>query len=461
MNNKKLFIKGMHCTACVKFIQDTFKNVEGIKKVEIDLNKKEVNIFYTSENIDIKKLQDLIGYYGYKIMDSTDSKKIIKKIDFIKNWFLPVFLTLLILGLLIILQYSAIFKVLSLNNNISYGISFLTGLLASISSCLAVVGSIIIAFGELYKKDENNKSIIGTLKSNIIFHFSRLLTFFLLGGVLGLAGGQLSLSGRLVGIITLIIALIMFLLGLNILGIFPSITQIGLRLPSFLTNSIPSLKKSNFPGTPIILGFLTFFLPCGFTQSMQIFALGSGNFIKGGLIMFLFSLGTLPVLFSIGISAKYSQQKNLFVLQRTGAFLIIAFALYTFNSSLATINFKGDVLKSSALINSSDNRNNNSEIMSSKTSEPLQSKDIQVVKMHIKYSGFQPSVLKIKKDIPVRWEIYGDEVTGCTNALIIPFLKKRIPILSKITVVEFLANKEGKLPFSCWMGMVRGVFVVE
>lgn len=457
MDNKKIFINGMHCDACVKLIQDEFYSVEGIEKVDIDLNKKEANVFYTSENIDIQKLQNLIEHYGYKITDSKDAKK---KINFIKNWFPPVFFTLLILGLFIILQRLRIFKTLSLGTNIGYGISFLTGLLASISSCLAVVGSIVIAFGELYKKDKKNESIIGILKSNMIFHLSRLLTFFLLGGMLGLAGGQFSLSGRFVGIITLIVAIIMLLLGLNILGIFPSISQIGIRLPYFFTNSIPSLKKSSFFGAPIILGFLTFFLPCGFTQSMQIFALSSGNFITGGLIMFLFSLGTLPVLFTIGITAKFSQQKNLFILQRIGAFLIIAFALYTLNSGLAIIKFKGDVFKSYPIINSSNNINN-PEIKSSKTNEPIQSNDVQVVKMHIKYSGFEPSVLKIKKGIPVRWEIYGDEVTGCTNALIFSFLKKRIPIQSKITVVEFITDKEGKLPFSCWMGMVRGVFVVE
>ena len=47
-------------------------------------------------------------------------------------------------------------------------------------------------------------------------------------------GGSISLSGRFVGITNIVISIIMLLLGLNVLGLVPSITQFGVKMPNTL-----------------------------------------------------------------------------------------------------------------------------------------------------------------------------------------------------------------------------------
>ncbi|HOV13793.1 MAG TPA: sulfite exporter TauE/SafE family protein, partial [Spirochaetota bacterium] len=195
---------------------------------------------------------------------------------------MPSIITIVVISLFIVLQHSGFLEQLTINNEkFNYSFAFFTGLIASVSSCFAVVGSIVIAFGEIYKSNNNKdeKGIFYLIKSNLLFHIGRLTTFFLLGGILGAIGGTLSLSGHFIGVLNIIIAVVMLLLGLNILGFVPSITQLGLKMPDFLTKNIVNLKKSRLEIIPLILGFLTFFLPCGFTQSMQIFAIGSGSFM--------------------------------------------------------------------------------------------------------------------------------------------------------------------------------------
>jgi plastocyanin domain-containing protein len=71
-------------------------------------------------------------------------------------------------------------------------------------------------------------------------------------------------------------------------------------------------------------------------------------------------------------------------------------------------------------------------------------------------------VLRLKAGVPVEWVIYGDQVTGCTNRIIVPSLNISQPVTQGRTqTVTFTPTKKGEIRFSCWMGMVRGAFQVE
>ncbi|MDO9100574.1 MAG: cupredoxin domain-containing protein, partial [Caldisericota bacterium] len=86
----------------------------------------------------------------------------------------------------------------------------------------------------------------------------------------------------------------------------------------------------------------------------------------------------------------------------------------------------------------------------------------QTVEMRGKYAGWDPATLHIKAGARVTWIIWGDEVTSCTNRIIVPSLSISLPLKAGKNSVTFTApSKAGVVPFSCWMGMVRGQFVVD
>ena len=85
----------------------------------------------------------------------------------------------------------------------------------------------------------------------------------------------------------------------------------------------------------------------------------------------------------------------------------------------------------------------------------------QVVEMHITYEGFKPSTLTIKNGIPVKWIIYGDQVSSCTNKIIVPSLNISKSIVAGENIINFTPKTTGTIDFSCWMGMVRGKFMVN
>ena len=132
----------------------------------------------------------------------------------------------------------------------------------------------------------------------------------------------------------------MLILSINLLDISPFFNKLQFTIPKELTSGVLKTDRMKSMFTPILLGMASFFLPCGFTQSMQINAMASGDIIQGALIMLVFSLGTLPVLALISVgSNKLASSARSSLFFRTSGFLVLFFAIYTFFSSLVSMGF--------------------------------------------------------------------------------------------------------------------------
>ncbi len=447
MPKKRIYIVGMHCVSCERLIEEELMDVSGVKSVKADRKKGTVELLYEEKEPEFSEIKEIVEKYDYGAFENeSDSQK--GKNNPIE-WLKAALVVVLVIIIYRLIQVSGITESISVGDDqLSFGVSFLVGLVASVSSCLAIVGGVIIAFSEKYKSRGEN-FFDSAVRPNLLFHLGRLATFFISGGVLGLIGGQISISGNFVAIFTIIIAIVMGLLGLNILGIMPSISNLGLRMPKKFSAKWGKLKGSKHKMAPFLLGGLTFFLPCGFTQSMQIFALASGSFWVGGISLFLFALGTVPALLLLGITTSWTRSKKIVFFQKVAGAVVIFFAIYTLQSGLALRGVKTDVLTTKK---------------QTKT-ENVEDKNIsgeeQVVNMKITARGFEPNVIKIKNNIPVRWVIDGKEVTSCTNKIIVPKYKISKSINSGENIINFTPKEIGEIPFSCWMGMVRGKFIVE
>lgn len=447
---KKIYIKGMHCVACEKLLEDELSKIPFVKGVKADIKKAVAEIRYGNREPNTAAIKEIVKRLGYAASENPWEEKDARKKAKTRwsHWAASVLIVLIVLFAFRIFQNFNIFPDFGAKNPaLNYGISIIIGLVASVSSCLAVVGGVLIAFSEKYKS-EGKGFYRNAVRPNLFFHFGRLGAFFLLGGLLGFIGGEINISGNFVSVYTIIIALVMFILALNILGITPSISSFGVRMPKSFTSGWTRLKDSNHKAAPFVLGVLSFFLPCGMTQSMQIFALTSGSYLVGGISLFLFALGTVPALLVLGITVSWTKSKRLVIFQKAAGIIVLLFAVYTFNSGMALSGVKTDVLTS---------QTQKEDSLENKASD-IQNE--QVVRMKITSRGFEPSVLQIKKGIPVKWVIEGDQVTSCTNKIIIPSLNISQSI-SRETIIRFTSDKSGEIPFSCWMGMVRGKFIVK
>ncbi|MEK7113346.1 MAG: sulfite exporter TauE/SafE family protein [Patescibacteria group bacterium] len=326
MKKYTLHVSGTHCASCKILVEDVLGEQDFLKNIRVDL-KKEIIEFETENQ---KSESEILNIFNSKLNGNGYVFSLEKKIqntngDTVIWTALP--LGIFVLVMFFILQKSGVLN-FGIGGNVTPLTSFIIGLVASVSSCLVIVGGLVLSLSVKVSEDK-----ISDTKNFIFFHASRLLSFALLGGVLGILGSALGVNFTFTNILGIIASIVMIGLGLHLTGIFK---RNRITLPVSLFNFFRKVEHKTF--TPIILGFSTFFLPCGFTQSMQVVALGSGSFISGALIMFAFSLGTMPVLAFLSFgSASFAHSKHAPLFFKTAGIVVIGFGLFAFLSGLASL----------------------------------------------------------------------------------------------------------------------------
>ena len=132
-----------------------------------------------------------------------------------------------------------------------------------------------------------------------LFLVAKLAAYTLLGALLGLLGSYLTLSPMTRALLMIAIGVFMIGNALRMFNVHPIFRYFSIEPPKFITRYIRRTAKGTDTVTPIFLGLLTVFIPCGVTQAMMATALGTGSMAMGAALMFAFTLGTSPVFFII------------------------------------------------------------------------------------------------------------------------------------------------------------------
>lgn len=323
-------VHGMHCNACVVLTESELGGLKEVSSVKASLKTQSVEVTGNfgdkpPEHI-AQDLSEALKPHGYTL-SLEKQKHQTKWSDFkialpIAGVFIILFIVLQKIGLVNLITAS----------KVSYSTAFIIGLIASVSTCMAVVGGLVLSMSANFAKEGDK------IRPQILFHAGRLVSFFILGGAIGVLGSSFALGATGTFVLSFIIALVLLILGLNLLDIFPWAKKLQPALPSFIGRRVHGVKNINHTLTPLLVGIATFFLPCGFTQSMQIYTLSTGSFWAGSLIMFSFALGTLPILSllsfsSLGIHKK--AQSGIFF--KTAGLIVIFFGLFNLLNSLMAL----------------------------------------------------------------------------------------------------------------------------
>lgn len=318
-------VSGMHCKSCVILIESELQDHPQVSNVTPRLDSASVEVTgnfgeKTKEEI-MLELSPLLSKHSLQI---EVTKKKIAWHEF--RYAIP--FAMLGIGLFILLQKLGIANLIT-SSDVGYGSAFIIGVIASLSSCMAVVGGLVLSLSANYAKQKTS------IQPHLTFHISRVLSFFVLGGVIGIIGSTFQLERMGTLIVGLIVALVLLVLGINLLDIIPATKKLQITLPSALGKSINKLKNVESKMMPALLGAATFFMPCGFTQSMQIYTLSTGSFWNGGLIMFAFALGTLPVLALLSFgSSKITDNPRSGVFYKTAGIVVLFFGVFNLINSL-------------------------------------------------------------------------------------------------------------------------------
>lgn len=317
----------MHCSACPVLIESELTDLPEVSSAKASLSQNTIEVSgefgEKSPQLIATDLTNVLKTHGYAVSVERQKQKI--------NWSdftIAVPIAAAFVALFVLLQKLGIVNLVT-TSHVTYGTAFLIGMIASVSTCMAVVGGLVLSMSANFAKEGDK------VRPQILFHVGRLLSFFILGGVIGLLGATFQLGGTGTFILGLVVGIVLLVLGINLLDVFPWAKRFQPTLPKAFGATVNSFKSANHILTPFLLGAATFILPCGFTQSMQIYALSTGSFWTGALTMSAFALGTLPVLSLLSFSSLGIQN-----VARSGIFfksaglIVIFFGMFNIINSL-------------------------------------------------------------------------------------------------------------------------------
>jgi len=443
-------IKGMHCRSCEILVENQLKAIPEIKNAIVSFKRGMVEIYYRGE-LDIVDVENAIREAGYDVGEDEKKEWISRDLNQYAD---------LAVSILILLVLYMIAKLMGLGN-LSLGsagnptgllVVLGIGLTAGFSTCMALVGGLVLGISARYVEENPEATTIQKFRPHLFFNLGRILSYFILGGVIGLIGQAFQFSGVTLGLLTIFVGLIMLVLGVKLIEIFPRFSSSGLTLPSGIARffGISGRKDKEYSHVnSMVVGGLTFFLPCGFTQAMQLYAMSTGSFISGALIMSVFAIGTAPGLLSIG--GVTSLVKGLFAKKffKFVGLVVVALALFNISNGYVLTGWPIPSFESDAQV--AGNSDTGVEV----------SDGVQIVRMTQTSYGYEPNRFTIKKGIPVRWVINSEDSNSCASSIYMPQMGVREFLNSGENVIEFTPTESGELRFSCSMGMYRGVFNVE
>lgn len=466
MKELVLPIKGMHCRSCEIMIGQNLEELPDVKKADVNLKTKTATV-YAKHLPPQHVLRRAIQSAGYDI--GYDSNPLIsRKLSDYSN---------VLYGVVIVILAAVILKETNLASLGAFNISgkangvvaLLVGLTAGLSTCMALVGGLVLGLSARHAEKHPSATTMQKFRPHLFFNISRIASFFILGGLIGLMGSVFSIKGSLLGILTILVGVVMFVLGLQLTEIFPRLSNGGLTLPAGLAKALGIKKRGDKEYShknAATLGTLSFFLPCGFTQAMQLLAISTGSFISGALIMGLFAIGTAPGLLGVGGLTSVVKGASARRFFKIAGVVVVAMAVYNINTGYTLTGWPKPFAAAAQFADRIPPKFTPTPLTGDvEQPEPVDStpSDRVLKTSYWLNSDIVPSTFTVYANETYALEVDAKETgVGCMSTIMIPGLNNdpQYLVKGKTNKLTFKAKRRGTYQITCAMGVPRGTIKV-
>jgi copper ion binding protein len=425
-------VEGMSCGSCEARIERTVSELEGVVSVKASAPAGKVAVGFDPTRVDTTAIEGAIRSAGYSVREKPSSGRARGVLPFLG-------LVAIAAGIYLALRFTVGFDFLpAVSQSMGFGLIFVVGLVTSVH-CVAMCGGIVLSQG--IARDER-------LVPSLLYNAGRVVSYTVIGGVAGGLGSVLSISATLKGAVPVVAGVFMAVLGVRMLGIFPWLSNLRIRIPGFGGGRLGAAAGRR---GPFVVGLLNGLMPCGPLQTVQVYALGTGSVFAGALSMFLFSLGTVPLLLGFGALGALLSSRFTRGLARASGVLVAALGVVMFTRGLSLF---GVALPRPALGPSI------AAPAASGAAVARLSGGVQEVASRVEVDRYQPLV--VQQGIPVRWtiEVKAADLNGCNNPITVPRYGIRRRLVPGTNVIEFTPDRSGPVAYTCWMGMVTSTITV-
>lgn len=347
-------------------------------------------------------------------------------------------------------------------------VAFITGITTGGLSCLAVQGGLLASsLAHQIEQDyvgqaSRNKKGRSNPRSNsalpiFLFLVAKVVAYTLLGALLGWLGSYLTLSPMTRALLMIAIGIFMVGNALRMFNVHPVFRYFSFEPPKFITRYIRKTARGTDTFTPLFLGALTVFIPCGITQAMMATALGSGSVGMGAALMLAFTLGTSPVFFIVAyLATELGSRLEKFFMQFV-AIVVLVLGITTLDGGL---NLMGSPLSLQNLIRNLNPAGNES-VPAADLPQPSILEGELV--LNVENNGYFPQSLRAPAGENLTLTLVTDKTYSCARDFVIPALDfyELLPDTGMVKVTIPAQEKGSTLFFTCSMGMYTGQIVFE
>ena len=441
LKNISLTIGGMTCVSCQNKIEKKLRNTAGIQSVNVSHSAGTAEITYDKDIISINTIKKVIEELDYIVLTGKENKESSKnKVFGLLIFIVTLYMALEQFGILNLLVPSQLAE-----RNMNLGMLFVIGLITSVH-CVAMCGGINLSQCIPKGEKREGEGALANLRPTLLYNLGRVISYTAIGFIVGALGSAINFSNAAQGGLKLVAGVFMVIMGINMLGIFPWLRKLNPRMPKAFARMVNEEKaKSN---GPLAVGLLNGLMPCGPLQAMQIYALSSGSAFTGALSMFLFSLGTVPLMFGLGALSTVLSKKFTHKVMTVGAVLVVVLGLSMFSQGWSLSGLKLPVVFAQG-----------TSTRSGATDVKIED-GVQIVNS-ILSSGRYPDIT-VQAGMPVKWviDVPQGSINGCNNRMIIQEYGVEYQFKTGENIIEFTPKEAGTFQYSCWMGMIRSTITV-
>jgi hypothetical protein len=215
-----------------------------------------------------------------------------------------------------------------------YLIFLTTGFTVGFGHCIGMCGPIVVSLS-LNLKGHN------PVVPHLLYNFGRVVTYTLLGGVMGATGSFTLVAAHIAGIqkgAMIFAGIMIIIMGLAMSGWFHlGRFSVNSHNPQgLISKGFKKLSQTKSRAAYLPIGLLLGLLPCGPVYTALIAAAGVGmkagsimeGITRGMAVMLFFGIGTIPALFLVAKLVDMGWLKKRAIIYRLGAVLMIGVGVY-------------------------------------------------------------------------------------------------------------------------------------
>lgn len=440
----QLQVSGMTCRACETRVGKALRAVPGVQNARVSA-RRGVAVVETTTPVARSRLAAAVRSAGYEL-GPTERAWLTRDRRVWRDIALAVAVVAIVA--LVLTATGALDAAAAAGGLVADGglvVVVLLGLAAGLSTCMALVGGLVLAVAARFAEQHPELGARQRLRPHLAFNGGRVVGFTGLGAVTGLVGSGLTFDPRVVAVLVVLVSVVMGAVGLRLTAVSPRLAAGGLALPPGVARAmrLDRPREGYRDRTAALLGAGSFFLPCGFTQAVQVYALATGSPTRAAAVMGLFALGTTPGLLGLGGATAVVRGNGAERFLRFAGVVVLAFAV---------VNVVGAVR---VLAPGLGQGGGSASLSANVTLEG----DVQVLRTVQVATGYEPADATVYAGREVRWEI-DSQALSCATSLYAPELGISQLLETGMNVFTFNPQEPGTIHYSCSMGMYTGTIRV-